>query len=89
MRRAARTDANQAEIVEALRQAGASVQLLHAVGEGCPDLAVGYRGQTYFIEVKTPGGSLNEREQKWHQQWRGHVAVVRSAEEALRVIGAL
>ena len=41
MRRAARTDANQAEIVAALRGVGASVQPLHAVGQGCPDLLVG------------------------------------------------
>ena len=34
MRRAAKVDANQREVVAALRGAGASVQLLHAVGEG-------------------------------------------------------
>lgn len=89
MRRAARVDANQAEIVAALRQVGASVVLLHQVGGGCPDIGVGYRGRTYLIEIKAKGGTLTEDEREWHQQWRGQVAVVYSREEALRVIGAL
>jgi hypothetical protein len=52
VRRAAKVDANQREVVAALRGAGATVQLLHAVGEGCPDLLVGYRGGNYLLEVK-------------------------------------
>lgn len=88
MRRAARTDANQAEIVEALRQVGASVVLLHQVGGGCPDIGVGFRGHTYLLEIKAEGGRLTEDEREWHASWRGHVAVVYSVEDALRVIGA-
>jgi len=38
--KAARTDANQSEIVAGLRAIGATVQPLHAVGKGCPDLMV-------------------------------------------------
>lgn len=44
MRRAPRTDANQAEIVAALRTRGALVQSLAGVGAGVPDLLVGWRG---------------------------------------------
>ena len=51
MRRAA-VDANQAEIVKALRKVGATVQPLHRVGQGCPDLAVGHGGVNHMIEVK-------------------------------------
>ena len=47
MRRAARVDRNQAEIVVALRAGGASVQPLHAVGKGVPDLLVGWRGKIF------------------------------------------
>ena len=92
MRRAAKIDRNQPEIVGALRAVGASVQPLHAVGQGCPDLAVGFRGAVYFLEVKD--GSLPPSARKltpaqieWHRDWRGHVAVVLTAEDALRVIG--
>ena len=52
MRRAARADSNQAEIVDALRKVGASVQPIHTVGGGVPDLLVGFRGQNYLFEVK-------------------------------------
>jgi Holliday junction resolvase len=50
--RGRKTDANQASIVSALRQVGASVVDLSAVGRGVPDLLVGFRGQTYLLEVK-------------------------------------
>ena len=36
-RRAPRVDRNHAEVIDALRQAGASVQSLVKVGDGCPD----------------------------------------------------
>ena len=91
---AARTDANQQEIVDALRSAGASVECLHAAGKGVPDLLVAYYGRcqcsnsvTMLMEVKMPDGTLNPRQKKWHAEWRGQVAIVRSVEEALALIG--
>lgn len=83
-----RTDSNQAEIVAALRQAGASVFSLHAVGRGVPDLLVGFRGNNYLLEVKSEKGKLTEDQEKWINNWRGHVAIVRSVGEALKSIGA-
>lgn len=55
MRRAARRDGNEPEIVAALRAAGASVSALN--GDGIPDLLVGYRGETFLLEVKLPVGA--------------------------------
>lgn len=52
---AARRDANEPEIVKALRAAGASVKIDKS-GDGAPDLLVGYRGVTYHLEVKLPLG---------------------------------
>lgn len=88
---AKRADANQPEIVEALRAAGASVQHTHEIGRGCPDLAVGFRGQNYWLEVKTPYtmNDLTDDELRWHMNWRGNVYVVGTVDEALRAIGAL
>lgn len=67
MRHAARTDRNQAEIVKALRAAGCSVQCLHAVGGGVPDLLVGLRARRVFAsptgdryEVREPLAILLE-----------------------------
>ena len=91
-RRASAVDANQASIVAALRAVGASVQLLHKVGGGCPDLLVGHRGTNHIFEVKDgslppSGRRLNARQVKWHGEWRGHVVVVESVEDALAAIG--
>ena len=94
MRRAAQVDANQREVVAALRGAGASVQLLHAVGEGCPDLLVGYKGLNMLLEVKDgskppSAQKLTPQQEEWHRDWRGHRVVVNSPEAALTAIGAI
>ncbi|MBI1924386.1 hypothetical protein HYR99_09060 [Candidatus Poribacteria bacterium] len=86
MRRDAKVDHNQREIVSALRQIGASVYPLHFAGNGCPDLLVGFRGKNFLMEVKTERGRLNADQRTFHASWRGHVAVVKSASEAVSVI---
>ena len=87
-RKASRVDANQAEIVRALRDVGATVQHLHTVGGGCPDLLVGFRGRTYLMEIKTTLGTLTEAEGDWFADWTGgEASVVRSVSDALRMIG--
>ena len=83
-----KVDANQPEIVAALRKAGASVQHLHQVGHGCPDIAVGYGGHTYLLEIKQPGKHLTPDEREWHERWAGHATIVTCVREALDVIGA-
>lgn len=83
-----KVDANQNPIVRALEQCGATVQDLSAVGEGCPDLAVGFGGKVYLLEIKADKGRLTPSQQLWHERWKGHKAIVRTVEEALAVIGA-
>ena len=94
MRRAAKVDANQRQVVAALRGAGATVQLLHAVGEGCPDLLVGHLGVNYLLEVKDgqkppSAQKLTPQQEIWHRDWRGHRVVVNSPEAALAAIGVI
>jgi hypothetical protein len=95
MRRAARVDRNQAEIAAALRTVGATVQSLAAIGEGVPDLLVGFRRQTYLLEVKDGTKRPSERELTadqiaWHLEWNGGpCTVVNSVDEALVFIGAV
>lgn len=94
MRRAAKTDANQTEIVKALRQAGAVVQSLASVGCGCPDLLVGYRSRLFLLELKDgnkppSAQKLTPDQIEWHQVWQGHVQVVNSVDGALQAIGAI
>lgn len=90
MRRAARVDATQAEIVQALRAIGASVWVI-----GLPvDLAVGYRGRTTLIECKVLEGKRNPKpaghtklQQDFMRTWNGGpVATVTDAEGAIRAV---
>jgi len=95
MRRAARTDENQEQIVKALRAVGASVQSLAAVGHGVPDLLVGYQGKNILIEIKdgnkTPSKrKLTDDQMKWHESWNGGaVAVVDSVDAAWAALGIM
>lgn len=87
-RTAAKRDANEPEIIEVLRSAGAQVWQLSE--EGIPDLLVTKNGQTILMEVKMPKGKLTPAQEKFHAEWNGgSVFIVRSPEEALKAIGAL
>lgn len=92
MRRAAKIDANQNDIVEALRKEGATVQSLAAVGNGVPDLLIGFGGVTVLMEVKdgskAPSGRLlTPLQMDWHSKWNGGtLCVVNDVESALRVL---
>jgi hypothetical protein len=95
MRRAAKVDANQEQVVAALRAVGATVQTLAAVGKGVPDLLVGYQGKTLLLEVKDGRRPPSERrltedQLVWHGAWRGGpLAVVDGVDAALRALGAI
>jgi hypothetical protein len=52
MRRAAKRDANQPEIVAALRKIGVFVVDLASAGDGIPDLLCGWHGSWKLVEVK-------------------------------------
>lgn len=90
---AARTDSTHKEIVQALRAVGCVVWDASGAGNGAPDLVVLRRvferagGGVFFLECKSAKGKLNERQKKWHEEWKGYVFVVHSVEEALKVVG--
>lgn len=85
---AKRTDHNQAEIVSALRQAGASVSSLASLGHGIPDVLVGFRGRNYLIEIKSGDRApkLTDSETQWIKGWQGQVGVITSVRDALAII---
>lgn len=90
-RRAAKVDDNQREVVVALRNIGCSVTLLHAVGEGCPDILVGFRQQNMLMEIKDgkkppSARKLTAAQQDWHAKWRGKAHVVSSVDHAIDVV---
>lgn len=89
--RARKTDANHAEIRKALRDAGASVADLSGSGNGIPDMLVGYRGANWLVEAKDGKKRPSERklttaQVKFHAEWKGQIAVVTTAEEALALL---
>ncbi len=92
MRRAARVDSNQAEIVAQLRDVpGVTVFPTHALGGGFPDIVVGYREANYLFEIKDPDKPpskrrLTEKEQEFHRNWKGQVHVVLDIYECLDVM---
>jgi len=90
--RGRKTDANQASIVSALRQVGASVVDLSAVGRGVPDLLVGFRGQTYLLEVKNKLGRnrLTADQDVFLAWWHGvPPIIVYNESDALTAIDAV
>ncbi len=81
-------DENQTDIVDALRSVGATVLDLADVGRNCPDILAGYKGVNYLMEIKTATGKLTPGQAEFIKEWRGlSVAVVRTVDEAYRVIG--
>lgn len=91
MRRAAKIDANQREVVKALRAIGCTVAITSSLGDGFPDLVVGYRGRNYLIEVKDGNKppsrrKLTKDEKQFSESWKGQYAVVESIDEAIGLV---
>ena len=87
IRRAARVDANQSQIVSALRAAGAYFWII-----GLPvDLLVGYKNHTFLVEIKDgPRKRLTTLQQDFFNNWSGSTLCrVDGPEAALRMIGVI
>ena len=50
---------------------------------------MGYDGKNYLMEVKSKKGRLTPDEHKFIDYWNVTIYIVRSVEDALRVIGRL
>lgn len=82
MRRAARVDANQEEIVAGLRRLGISVEII----EEPMDCLVCHRGKTSLLEIKTPEGRLTKAQVEFIQRWPGEIFIAQSLQEAIELI---
>lgn len=97
MRRAAKVDANQKEIVDALRDVGCGVLSLAAMGDGVPDLLVHeplYPWRYHLLEVKDgskppSARKLTKNQKRLHEKWKAHIHVVTSVDEALDAVGVV
>jgi len=93
LRRAAKVDRNQAEIVKALRKIpGISVETGH------DDILVGYKGRTWWFEVKAQecvsprtarvrASSMTKSEKLRLENWKGQYDVVWDIYQILERIG--
>lgn len=91
MRRRAKIDANQPEIVRVLRDAGYVVHSIAQLGNGFPDLLVGKGKKNWLFEIKDPSQKPSQRkltddERGWHAAWTGQVNVIETAGEAILVM---
>jgi len=84
VKRRHRKDDNEPEIVKALKKVGCKVCKI-----GRPvDLLVGFRSHNFLLEVKNPKGrnTLEDSQKEFIATWPGQVRVVRSPDEAVRVV---
>ncbi len=84
MRRAAKRDVSEPEIVSALIQCGFSVYRLNQP----VDLLVGFRGKNFLVECKTGtkgyAKDLNDNQKQFNDGWRGSKVVkLTSAQDAI------
>jgi len=85
-----RVDTNQTQIVKALRDMGCTVEHLHAVGKGCPDIIVGFKARNFLLEIKDGDKKVLTPDQiNWHRLWKGQVNVVTSIDDAKNLIWKL
>ena len=93
-RQAARVDSNQEEIVKQLRDIpGVSVST------GKDDILVGFKGKTFWFELKVPDvfkkngefkrGAIKNSQLELLHSWEGHYSVVWSIEQLLQEIGVI
>jgi hypothetical protein len=90
MRRAARRDDNEKEIIAAMRAEGAYVKVIN--DDGTFDLLCWYNGRTLLLEIKDgtkppSARRLTPAEQKFHDEWPGdNLYIVNSVEEAIALL---
>lgn len=84
MRKAAKIDANQPAIVQALRAIGCSV---HYIKEPV-DLLVGLRKRTVAMEIKNPKANwrLKPSQKKFFAEFNGEAYVVEDEGQAIRAM---
>ena len=89
MNKIRKIDDNQQAIVKGLRKLGASVAVTSSLGNGFPDIVVGYRGKNFLFEIKDGAKPLSaqrltEREGLFFKRWAGDVRVIRSISDAMQ-----
>lgn len=89
MRLAAKRDKNEADIIVALKKAGAR-NVYQLSQPGLPDLLVNWGGHWRLIECKSPKGKLTPKQIMFFRDNPGaHMAVVTDGDEAVAALRSL
>ena len=93
MRKFGKTDANQAAIIEALREIdGCDAVSTASLGDRFPgDIMVGYRGSNLCFEIKNPEypnahKERRERQARFRDRWPGQCAIVSGIAEIIEAM---
>ena len=94
MRRAARVDSNHKEVVDEFRRLGCSVLDMSRLGEGTPDLLIGFSGQCMLVEVKNGKKPPSKRVLTGPQiyfwmSWKANPLVVKSLDDVAKTVNVL
>jgi len=68
--------------------------MLHTVGHGCPDIAVGKNKKTVLVEIKDgnkvkSAKELTKDEQKFHDEWKGSLFIVENLGDVIALVNGL
>ena len=88
---AKRVDLNHQEVVKTLRSLGATVFDASRLGQGFPDLVVGYNHQTVLVEIKSgEAKKFTAAQLKFMADWKGSAVVrINDVDGAIRLIKIL
>lgn len=94
MRARPRKDANHTDIVGTFRACGASVMDTASLGNGCPDIVIGYKGHSVLVEIKDGANPPSKRmltkdEIEFMNAWRGKYVIIESVDDAIQLLKAL
>ena len=94
MRKHAKKDDNHNRIAEVFEINGATVLDMSPLGDGAPDMCVGFLGNNILVEVKNGAlpkskQQLTPDEEKFHAAWRGTIVTIHNEIEALQLINFL
>lgn len=65
---------------------GVSVLILSQVGNGAPDLLLGFRGKNYLVEIKSKNGKLRQDQKEFIDEWRGQATMAKTLDQVRKVI---
>jgi len=91
IRRAAKIDDNQNELVALIRAMGVSVAITSAAHDGFTDLVVGFGGITVLVEVKDGSKEparrkLTPQQVAFHGSFKGAITVIENEQQAVELV---